>query len=138
MLSADREWASVPGADDDTLKRLMTSSAVELPSEYLAFLRHSNGGEGPLAAQPYYVQIDPADEVAAGLEQRRHDEFFPGFVMIGSNGGGEYIALDVRGSAPWPVVAIDMTNCDIAESVRPIASSFAAFSDLIGKEAGTV
>jgi hypothetical protein len=108
---------------------------VELPSEYLSFLRRSNGGEGPLGAQLRYLQIDPAEDVALSLEQKRHQEFFPGFIVIGSNGGGEYVAFDVRGSAPWPVVAIDMTNCDLAESVQPIASSFAAFSDLIGKEA---
>jgi SMI1 / KNR4 family (SUKH-1) len=106
---------------------------VELPSEYLSFLRQSNGGEGPLGAQPFYLQIDPAEEVALALEQRRHEAFFPGFIMIGSDGGGEYIALDVRGSAPWPVVAIDMTNSDLSESVLPIAPSFVAFSDLIGK-----
>jgi hypothetical protein len=113
----------------------VAASPIELPSEYLSFLAHSNGGEGPLALQPYYFQIYSADDVARALEDRRHEEFFPGFVIMGSNGGGEYVGLDVRGSPPWPVVALDMTNIDLDESVLVIAPSFAAFIDLVGKEA---
>jgi hypothetical protein len=135
MLPPDREWHAVAGATDASLARLVAASPVELPSDYLRFLAFSNGGEGPLGVQPFYFQIDPADEAALALADRRHEEFFPGFVIIGSNGGGEYVALDVRGSLPWPVVALDMTNADLDQSVLIIASSFAAFVDLVGKEA---
>ena len=133
MLPLDREWHGAAGATEASLARLVAASPVELPSEYLRFLAYSNGGEGPLGVQPCYFQIDPADEAALALEDRRHEDFFPGFVIIGSNGGGEYVAIDVRGSLPWPVVALDMTNADLDESVLIIASSFAAFLDHVGK-----
>ena len=136
MLLADRDWHPAEGATDTSLARLVAASPVELPSEYLDMLAHSNGGEGPLPVQPCYFQIDPADEAATALEDRRHEKFFPGFVIVGSNGGGEYVGLDVRGSAPWPVVALDMTNIDLSESVITIASSFATFVDLVGTDAG--
>jgi hypothetical protein len=45
------------------------------------------------------------------------------------------IALDARKPGTLPVVAIDMTNIDLDESVLPIASDFVAFIDLIGIEA---
>ena len=135
MIPPDRDWRAAPEATEASLARLVAASPIELPSEYLRFLVYSNGGEGPLGLPPYYFQIDPADEAALALEDRRHEEFFPGFVIIGSNGGGEYVGLDVRGSSPWPVVALDMTNIDLDESVLVIASSFAAFIDLVGKEA---
>ena len=54
--------------------------------------------------------------------------------MIGSNGGGEFVAFDARTPGPLAVVAIDMTNIDLDESVLPIASDFNAFIDLIGIE----
>jgi hypothetical protein len=65
---------------------------------------------------------------------RRHEEFFPGFIIIGSDGGGELIALDARTPEALPVVALDMTNGDLRETVKQIASDFDAFVDLIGVE----
>jgi hypothetical protein len=61
--------------------------------------------------------------------------FFPGFLIIGSNGGGEYIALDARAPDRLPVVALDMTNADLRDTVLPIAKDFDAFVELIGIEA---
>ena len=137
MSRPDPKRLSQQGADDGAINRLTASSPVELPSEYLLFLRQSNGGEGPLPVQPFYFHACSAGDVALTMEQKRHEEFFPGFIMIGSNGGGEYVAFDIRESAPWPVVAIDMTNINLAESVQEIAPNFSAFSEMIGKEEGT-
>lgn len=132
MLPPDRDWRAVPGATEASLARLAAASPITLPNEYLRFLAYSDGGEGPLAVQPYYFQIDPAEEAALALEDRRHAEFFPGFIIIGSNGGGEYVALDVRGSSPWPVIMIDMVAGP--ESAQVIAPHFEAFMDLVGVE----
>lgn len=66
---------------------------------------------------------------------RRHEEYFPGFVIIGSNGGGEFIALDARAPNVLPVVALDMTNTTLSETVMPIASTFDEFVEYIGKDA---
>jgi hypothetical protein len=52
--------------------------------------------------------------------------------MFGGNGGKEYIAFDLRGSQPWPVVAIDMTNIDISENVMFVARDFQAFLSFVG------
>ena len=90
-----------------------------------------------MPVQPFYFHVYSAGDVAVTMGQKRHEEFFPGFIMIGSNGGGEYVAFDIRESAPWPVVAIDMTNINLAESVQEIAPNFSAFSEMIGKEEGT-
>lgn len=133
----DREWFRFEGASAEALARLKSCAAAPLPESYLALLAHSNGGEGPLAVQPFYFQLDPAETVAAGVEAGALEEFFPGFLMIGSNGGGEFVALDLRKPSPWPVVAIDMTNADLEESVLPIADDFDAFFALVGIESET-
>jgi len=49
--------------------------------------------------------------------------------------GGEYIALDARAPHGLPVVALDMTNADLRDTVLPIANDFDAFVELIGIEA---
>lgn len=133
VISADRDWHRTPPASEASLSRLRKSTPAELPQSYVALLTYSDGGEGPLPVQPLWFQLDPADVTADAIERRQHDEFFPGFVVIGSNGGGEFVALDVRGASPWPVVALDMTNINLVESVRQISPSFDALLELIGK-----
>jgi hypothetical protein len=105
-----------------------------LPTEYLQLLTFSNGGEGPLAVQPWNFCLDSAEEAAKYWCERTFEEFFPGFFVFGGNGAGELLALDLRGSAPWPVVAIDSGNCDLGESVLRVAQDFGTFLSLVGVE----
>ena len=132
VITADREWSRAAPASDASLARLRRSSPVDLPQSYCALLAYSDGGEGPLQVQPLWFQLDPSDVTADAIERRQYNEFFPGFVIIGSNGAGEYIALDIRGTSPWPVVAIDMTNPDLDESVLTVSPCFDGFLELIG------
>lgn len=117
------------------MQRLIRATSIDLPAAYLSLLRSSNGGEGPLSEQPYYLQLDAAETVAETAMSGRLDEIFPGFLIIGSNGAGEYIALDARQSGKMPVVALDMINSDISDTVLLIAENFEAFVELIGVEA---
>jgi hypothetical protein len=50
------------------------------------------------------------------------------------NGGGEVIGFDLRGQSPFPIVAVDITNIDLNESILLVAPSFDAFIGLIGLE----
>lgn len=45
---------------------------------------------------------------------------------------GEYIALDLRGPKPLPVVAIDISNIDLSESVLSVAADFPSFLAIMG------
>lgn len=131
----ERDWVGLPGASEEAIQRLAKTIPIVLPSSYLALLRLTNGGEGPLARQPYNLCLDAAETVVEAATSRRHEEFFPGFIIIGSDGGGELIALDARTSDALPVVALDMTNIDLHETVQSIAPDFDAFINLIGVEA---
>jgi hypothetical protein len=131
----ERDWHALPGASDEAIRRLAEAVPITLPNSYLSLLRLTNGGEGPLARQPYNLCLDAAEDVADTATSRRYEEFFPSFIIIGSNGGGEFIALDARNPDVLPVVALDMTNSDLRDTVMHIASDFDAFVDLIGVEA---
>jgi len=131
----NRDWHKVDGADANDLAGLKHLAKVALPESYLALLRYSNGGEGPLAISPLYFQLDPITVTLQQITDDTFGEFFPGLLVFGSNGGGEAIAFDTRCDAPFPIVAFDMTNIDLDESVVSIASDFDAFLDLVGMKA---
>lgn len=135
MSVFDRNWLSMPGASAEALGRLIQVAPIPLPASYISLLRLSNGGEGPLRVQPLYFCLDEAEYVADTIINKTHEEFFPGFLMIGSNGGGEFVAFDMRTPGRLPVVALDMTNCDLSETVLPVADSFDDFIEIVGVEA---
>jgi hypothetical protein len=130
-----REWFKNEGASEDAISRLSTVAPFQLPPSYLALLRYSNGGEGPLPVDPWNFCLDTA-ELAADTEQNgRLKEFFPNLFIVGTSGGGDGIALDASKPAPRPVVQFDMTNCNLSESVHQLAPDFDAFLELIGRSA---
>ena len=130
----NREWHKVDGASADAITALKSLAPVDLPESYYSLLSFSNGGEGPLAVQPLWFQLYPAEETAQIEREGTFREFFKGLFVIGGNGGGEAVAFDLRENAPYPIVAFDMTNIDLQESVRPIAPSFDAALELIGRD----
>jgi hypothetical protein len=136
MLDPEAQWFRRDPASEQVLEKLKLAVGAPLPQEYLDLLSYSNGGEGPLPVQPYNLCLDSAEVTAGSWQSGSYKEFFPGFLVFGGNGGGEYIAFDLRQGSPWPVVALDMTNIDLAESVMPIADDFASFVALIGFETG--
>ncbi len=136
MFPSDRQWFRQDAASNQALAQLRLAVHEALPPEYFALLSYSNGGEGPLPVQPYNLCLDPAEVTAEAWSTGSYKEFFPDFLVFGSNGGGEYIAFDLRSKQPWPVVALDMTNADLSESVMPIAEDFASFLKLVGIATG--
>lgn len=132
MLEA-RDWFGMSGASAEELARLRAVAPDDLPIRYLDLLAFSNGGEGPLAVQPYNFSLDPAVVVAEAVDGENHGQAdLQGFLIFGSNGGGEYLAFDTRSGAPWPVVAIDMVAGSGSAAI--VAPDFDGFYDLIGVE----
>jgi hypothetical protein len=79
--------------------------------------------------------LDAAETVAETIESWNQGQAdLLGFLIIGGNGGGEYIAFDTRSAAPWPVVTIDMVAG--GGSAKVIAPVFDTFYDCIGVEEG--
>lgn len=127
-----REWRKNDGASEATIEKLGIVSPFVLPQPYLALLAFSNGGEGELPVQPWWFVLDSAEDVIETEQGGTFKEFFPEFFVIGSNGAGEAIAFDLRSSGSRPIVAFDMINTNLDESVLPIAPDFDAFVEMIG------
>lgn len=132
MFDFGREWWGVEGASAAALQDLKSITEGKLPASYYDFLRCSNGGEGSLPVLPFNCCFDSAETVTVNVRDRSFEECFPGFVVFGGSGGGEFLAFDVRATPPWPIVAIDMCNSDLTESVELVATDFAKFVKLLG------
>ena len=129
----EKSWLGCEGATLEDLNGLSAVTGNVLPTSYLSFLGNSNGGEGPLRDDPYWMVLDPATDVAAAVATSTFSKSFPGLLVIGGNGAGEGIAFDFRADHDGRIVFFDMTNSDLMESIRPLAGSFSALLDLIGE-----
>lgn len=128
-----REWFPQPGASAEVLNTLKSVAPVELPESYYRLLAFSDGGEGPLPVSPFNLCLDPAQMVVDAIRSGNScDADLTGFLVCGSNGGGEYVAFDLRGEGHRPVVCIDMIVG--AESAEQIARDFDELLSMIGVE----
>ena len=73
-----------------------------LPLEYLQLLTQLDGGEGFIGAS--YVILYPSSELAEANKGYEFPKYLPGVFLIGSDGGGEGFAIDLRKSEPEYVV----------------------------------
>lgn len=127
-----RSWAPGPPGDEAAIRALQQSAPVELPSEYIDLLRHSDGGEGPLALPPLYFMLYSAEYAAELNASDEHRDLYPGYFVFGSNGGLESIAFDVRDARPWRIAMYDPVAG--VESAVVIAEDMASFMPAIGLE----
>ena len=124
-------WAGAAAADDADVASLERRAPIRLPAEYLAFLRQSNGGEGELTVQPYWLIVWPAEDVLPLNRRYGVEENVPGFFAIGSSGGGEMIAFEMGQGEACPVVMIPFVPMQASEA-RRVAESFAGLLRLLG------
>lgn len=122
-----------PAADPEAVAALSADSGIELPEGYLALLRLSNGGEGPLCVEPGWFQLWPVEEVLPSNRGYRVNEYVPSLFGFGSNGGGELLAFDTRRGPPWPVVMAPFIGME-EDQVDEIAKDFEEFLRATGRD----
>jgi len=116
------EFSRNPGASVQDIHSAAEALKMELPSDYVAFLRESNGGEGMIGEN--YVVLWKAEELAEMNKSYQVAEYAPGLLFVGSDGGGEAFAFDTR-TTPWPVVKVPFVGMDL-QYAQVIAPSFIA------------
>lgn len=124
-------WRSSPPASESAIARLRNKAPVRLPADYLVYLAGTNGGEGDLGVDPGWIQLWSADEVLAHNEGYCIGESLPGCFAFATNGGGELIVFDARGTEPYPVLMVPFIPMEIESAVR-IAGSFSELQAQLG------
>ena len=84
-------------------------NGMALPDDYLAFIREYNGGEGPFGENGYgcFYRIEELQEVNDDYEV---NNWWPGHVVIGTDGGGELWAYN-----PDKKIYCQIDSCNIED-----------------------
>ena len=127
------DWDQKEPVDPLSISELTKAIPEPLPDAYLALLQYSNGGEGPLSIEPAWLQLWPAEDVLRLNRAYHLDTSLPGYLGIGSSGGGELLALSLQHSGSLKVVMIPFIPLTEAELVI-VADDFESFIRAIGRE----
>ncbi len=125
-LNPDRLLAKFNGsapADDVAIRRFEEGASVRLPDDYKQFLKRANGGEGFVGHA--YVILWSVEQLRELNNAYQVDEYGPGLLLFGSDGGGEAFAFDTR-TTPHNIVAVPFVGMELDEAL-PIAPNFGEF-----------
>lgn len=124
MTSISGQFAPNTPASSEAIAALVADVVpMELSSDYLAFLRRANGGEGFIGGR--YVILWRAEDVIASNRDYQVGEFAPMLLLIGSNGGGEAYAFD-RSRPGSRVFSVPFIGLDYRE-ILSVSESFGSF-----------
>lgn len=117
------DFNGIAGAPQDAIQLTSDVLKAKLPGDYRAFLEATNGGEGMIGET--YIMLWRIEELGKMNESYQVAEYAPGLLLIGSDGGGEAFAFDMRND-PWPVVKVPFVGMDL-QYVEFLSSSFYEF-----------
>lgn len=110
-------------ATETSIAKVQEQLGLNLPADYVAFLRRTNGGEGFVGQQ--YVIFWGVDELPSMNCDYEVEMYAPGLLVFGSSGGGEAYGFDTR-SSQWPVVSMPFVGMEW-EVAEPMGPTFDAF-----------
>jgi len=110
-------------ATDETIRSSEIELGLRLPDQYVQFLKIGNGGEGFIGES--YAIFWGVSELSSLNASYESNKLAPGFLIFGSDGGGEAFGFDTRG-LNWPLFQIPFVGLDW-NSARPLGNSFDEF-----------
>jgi hypothetical protein len=111
--------------ESDALQTVEATLNVRLPKNYTGWLTENEGLEDVFG--DCYLRLFAAHELLQANQDYGVAESLPGFVMIGTDGGGEAVVLDCRGG-DRTVALVNLISLDL-DDVAPQAESFGEFMD---------
>jgi hypothetical protein len=115
-----------PGATSWAINQLKEDLGLQLPDDYISFLRDTNGGEGFIGPNAYIV-LWRAEDLGPMNKAYQVNSYAPGLLLFGSDGGGEAFAFDVTAEG-MPIVGVPFVGMD-RSAAKPLAINFHAFLD---------
>ena len=88
-------------ASAQAIQRIEDNEQRPLPPWYREFLSFTDGLEGGLGEEGYLALWDC--ETVLSYQASEVGQFAPGLLLIGSNGGGEALAIDITSEKPCVV-----------------------------------
>jgi len=116
-------------ASEDQIVAFERTEGISLPNRYREFLKMGNGGEGPVG-EFGYANLWKIEEIADLNRDYHVKEYLPGYLVIGSDGGGEAFAIK-RDEAVYvqvPFVGLSEEDCMV------MGNTFEEFLDKLSRE----
>lgn len=132
LSDSTANWSRLQPASEARIDVLLAEAGFDLPVEYLAFLRYSNGGEGSLCIEPWHFQLCSAEEVIKFNLRYRVEEFLPGWFAIGSSGSGDMLTIRKGDGSPCPVYMVPFVPMAESDAIQ-IALDFEMFAMAFGQ-----
>lgn len=107
--------------DRSTIEQSQSDLGTKLPDDYVSFFLRSNGADGTVG-ETGYLSLCPIQELLDYNRGYRVNDFAPGLLLIGSDGGGEAFAFDLRDPS-MPIVGVPFVGMNLNEAKR-MAPSF--------------
>ena len=95
---------------------------MQLSEEYARYYAGDGPKEGGLSVQPLWFQLWPPGDIEQLNSDYHVQEFAPGFLGFGSNGGGDLLAFDAGGRV-FMIPFVGMC----AKDARLVADSWSQF-----------
>jgi hypothetical protein len=112
------------GATREAIDLASAALGITFPADYVAYMLESDGGEGRLGPGSY-IALYPVGELLTKNKDYAVDEFAPGLVLFGSDGGGMAFAFDKRRS-PAEIVEVPFIPMSLDE-VEARGADFLSF-----------
>ena len=95
-----------PPASIEVVASLRNALPSEVPDDYFAFMKRSDGAQIWFDATPA-ADFDCVRIYSASLLlslRASHRELLPSLVVIGGDQGAQYLGYDTSAGSPWPIV----------------------------------
>jgi hypothetical protein len=118
------------GAAPELLKDLEGWLGKTLPADYTELMGKSNGVEG-FVSEDQFLVLWPVENLKHMNELYAINEFAPGLLLIGSDGGDTGFALDTRND-PMDIKAIPFVGMSHAEA-KTVGANLGNFIDWLSE-----
>ncbi|WP_291585776.1 SMI1/KNR4 family protein [Comamonas sp. UBA7528] len=105
-----KTWQLNPAPPLGALEIATALLQAPLPSDYVQFLQQHDGGEGFVGEN--YLVLWKSEELVQFNHDYESDQYAPGLILFGSDGGGEGYAFDSR-TSPMSIVRVPLIGMDL-------------------------
>ena len=130
ISQATKDLSLKSGASEGIIHKVQNELNIILPDDYIEFMKYSNGAEGPIGEQEYIV-LWTIEEIPKLNKAYRVEDFAPGLLLFGSDGGGEAYAFDTTPNE-MPIVQVPFVGMSLKEAIWR-GNSFLEFLSSLSK-----
>ena len=116
----------------DEIDAFEREAGFSIPSDYREFLYFTDGGEGFVGPNSY-AMLWRVSELLRFNKEYQADVYAPGLFLLGSSGGGEAYAFDLRARGKSTVVSVPFIGMDLREAL-PLAETFDGFLEYLSQQ----